>query len=265
MKKSQLKEFIKSSLMNEENSSSDLFNKLESLLKTHDWFYMMSDDNRKYSNGSAQQQDIRAIVKTLTGMGEGEKAKELYNKYAPYTPGGSDLRMKEASKMEKTLDEAMVSPDNRIEYLAQTLAYVWDMGKSNNTIDFKSLAQSTVKDMFDEESLGEAEDTQLEKTAKDAAIKAEQAKIKAAQEKITNLNKGLQNENEDEEEGVDTSMDKVAKALSAVQKKLDQMFADFKMGKMSKDEYMSKRKDLQAKRDKLNAALISFEEDEDEI
>jgi hypothetical protein len=54
-------------------------------------------------------------------------------------------------------------------------------------------------------------------------------------------------------------------ALSAVQKKLDQMFADFKMGKMNKDEYMSKRKDLQAKRDKLNAALMSFEEDEDEI
>ncbi len=72
-------------------------------------------------------------------------------------------------------------------------------------------------------------------------------------------------EEEEEEEGIDVSMDKVSKALSAVQKKLDQMFADFKMGKMNKDEYMSKRKDLQAKRDKLNAALMSFEEDEDEI
>jgi chromosome segregation ATPase len=166
---------------------------------------------------------------------------------------------------EKTLDEARISPDNRVTYLEQTLDYVWNMGKGNNTIDFKFLAQSLINDMFDEESLGEAEDTQLEKTAKDAAIKAEQAKIKAAQEKITNLNKGLQNENEDEEEGIDVSMDKVSKALSAVQKKLDQMFADFKMGKMNKDEYMSKRKDLQAKRDKLNAALMSFEEDEDEI
>ena len=70
---------------------------------------------------------------------------------------------------------------------------------------------------------------------------------------------------EEDEDGVDTSMDKVSKALSAVQKKLDQMFADFKMGKLSKEEYMSQRKDLQAKRDKLNAALMSFEEDEDEI
>lgn len=78
------------------------------------------------------------------------------------------------------------------------------------------------------------------------------------------VNVELTKEN-DEEDGIDTSMDKISKALSTVQKKLDQMFADFKMGEMSKDEYMSKRKELQAKRDKLNAALISFEEDEDEI
>jgi len=70
---------------------------------------------------------------------------------------------------------------------------------------------------------------------------------------------------EDEEDGIDTSMDKVSKALTAVQKQLDQMFADFKSGKYTKDEYMDKRKALQAKRDKLNAALISFEEDEDEL
>lgn len=208
MKKSQLKEFIKSSLMNEENSSSDLFNKLESLLKTHDWFYMMSDDNRKYNIGSSQQQEIRAIVKTLTGMGEGEKAKELYNKYAPYTPGGSDLRMKEAAEKTAFVDGQAVEYKDKSE-----------LNKLKDNSDVKSI-----------------------KTASGERIKEE-----------------------DEEEGVDTSMDKVAKALSAVQKKLDQMFADFKMGKMNKDEYMSKRKELQAKRDKLNAALISFEEDEDEI
>jgi hypothetical protein len=43
------------------------------------------------------------------------------------------------------------------------------------------------------------------------------------------------------------------------------MFADFKSGKYTKDEYMDKRKTLQAKRDKLNAALISFEEDENKL
>ena len=54
------------------------------------------------------------------------------------------------------VNEAKISPDNRVAYLEQTLDYVWKMGKGNNTIDFKSLAQSLINDMFDEESLGEA-------------------------------------------------------------------------------------------------------------
>ena len=32
---------------------------LEELLKKHDWYYMMSDDNRAYTQGSAQQYEIR--------------------------------------------------------------------------------------------------------------------------------------------------------------------------------------------------------------
>ena len=112
------------------------------------------------------------------------------------------------------------------------------------------------------------EDQMADKAAADAKKRAIDAEIKALQAKKAELSKPASVSplaEEEEEEGVDTSMDKVSKALSAVQKKLDQMFADFKMGKMDKDEYMSKRKELQAKRDKLNAALMSFEEDEDEI
>lgn len=80
--------------------ASNLMDDLEQRLKTHDWFYMMSDDNRKYNNGSAQQSEIRKLVKGLEAMGYGEDAKTLYNQYAPYTPGGSDLRMKEAKVQE---------------------------------------------------------------------------------------------------------------------------------------------------------------------
>ena len=112
------------------------------------------------------------------------------------------------------------------------------------------------------------EDQTADKAAADAKKRAIDAEIKALQAKKSELSRPASVSplaEEDEEEGVDTSMDKISKALSAVQKKLDQMFADFKMGKLSKEEYMSQRKELQAKRDKLNAALMSFEEDEDEI
>ena len=116
MNKEKLKELVKKTLMQEDNNeSSALFNDLEQKLKSHDWFYMMSDDNRAYTKGSAQQSEIRKIVKDLESMGKGQEAKDLYNKYAPYTPGGSDLRMKEGKKEDVTGDGKIDSKD----YLAK--------------------------------------------------------------------------------------------------------------------------------------------------
>jgi hypothetical protein len=116
MNKEKLKELVKSSLMKEDNNEvSALMSDLESKLKSHDWYYMMSDDNRKYSNGSSQQSEIRAIVKTLTDMGYGEDAKTLYNQYAPYTEGGPNFRMKEAKKEDVNGDGDIDSKD----YLAK--------------------------------------------------------------------------------------------------------------------------------------------------
>jgi hypothetical protein len=71
---------------------------LESQLKNHDWFYMMSDDRKAYTKGSLEQQSIRNIMKSLEDMGYGEDAKSLFNQYAPNGPGGSTLKMKEAKK-----------------------------------------------------------------------------------------------------------------------------------------------------------------------
>lgn len=96
------------------NMVSNLMNDLEQRLKTHDWFYMMSDDNRAYNNGSVQQSEIRKIVKDLESMGYGEDAKTLYNQYAPYTPGGSDLRMKEAEEETHKMDEEEKHEDSSI-------------------------------------------------------------------------------------------------------------------------------------------------------
>jgi hypothetical protein len=117
-------------------------------------------------------------------------------------------------------------------------------------------------------SLPMEEDMSADRAATDAKKKAIDAEIKALQAKKAELSRPTTPSplaEEDEENGIDTSMDKVSKALTAAQKQLDQMFADFKSGKYTKDEYMDKRKTLQAKRDKLNAALISFEEDENKL
>jgi hypothetical protein len=120
MNKEKLKELVRKSLMNEadiENmadriggeeilsQASMMLDDLEQKLKTHDWFHMMSDDNRAYTRGSAQQYEIRKIIKSLESLGYGQDAKDLYNQYAPYTPGGSDLRIKEAEGKKTDMDK----------------------------------------------------------------------------------------------------------------------------------------------------------------
>jgi hypothetical protein len=130
MNKHKLKELVKTSLMNEVDietmadriggeetlsQASMMLDDLEQKLKTHDWFYMMSDDNRAYTRGSAQQSEIRKVIKSLESLGYGQDAKNLYNQYAPYTPGGSDLRMKEGKKEDMDGDGDIDSKD----YLAK--------------------------------------------------------------------------------------------------------------------------------------------------
>jgi hypothetical protein len=55
--------------------------------------------------------------------------------------------------------------------------------------------------------------------------------------------------------GTDTSMNKIHSQLVKVQKEMDKLFADFKAGRVTKDNYVSKRKMLQNKRNKLEATL----------
>jgi hypothetical protein len=108
--KNRIKELVRKALMREADievmadkygeekalgQAAMMLDALESLLKKHDWWYMMSDDNRAYTQGSAQQYEIRKIMKELEGIGYGDDAKELFNKYAPDGPGGTSLKMKE--------------------------------------------------------------------------------------------------------------------------------------------------------------------------
>jgi len=56
---------------------------------------------------------------------------------------------------EQPMEEARVTPDNRVEFLANALSHVWNMGTGKNKIDLHSMAQSLVDDMFDQESMQE--------------------------------------------------------------------------------------------------------------
>lgn len=59
---------------------------------------------------------------------------------------------KYALDKEEPMEEAMVTPDNRVEFLANALGHVWNMGTGKNKIDLHSMAQSLVDDMFDQEA-----------------------------------------------------------------------------------------------------------------
>ena len=60
---------------------------------------------------------------------------------------------------------------------------------------------------------------------------------------------------EEEEDGIDTTFDKIHGDLLDVQREMTKLFADLKQNKISKDQYVAKRKELQKKRDNLEKQL----------
>jgi len=79
MKKQDLKELVRKSLMKEDNN--DLLSQLESALKSHDWYYRMSDDDRAYQKGTQEESELKKIAKQLVDMGYGKDAADIYNQY----------------------------------------------------------------------------------------------------------------------------------------------------------------------------------------
>ena len=211
MNKQKLKELVRKSLMNEADIetmadriggeeelslASNLLDDFESKLKSHDWYYMMSDDSRAYSKGSAEESELKKIAKQLASMGYGDDAAKVYDQFntfktisfdkfiapsEPFIPmyKRKQMGLDEETEFSKEYDnnpalkgkqkklpdalqkaiikkekgevkEAMISPDNRVEYLANALEHVWSMGTGKNKINLHSMAQSLVDDMFDE-------------------------------------------------------------------------------------------------------------------
>jgi hypothetical protein len=78
MKKSQLRQIIR-----EEISSMVNLKNFEEMLKSHDWYYMMSDDPSVEKEGKANWEQIKKMAIKLGGTPE---AKELWDKYAKDMP-----------------------------------------------------------------------------------------------------------------------------------------------------------------------------------
>jgi len=54
---------------------------LEELLQTHDWYYMMSDDNYWYKKGRRQYEKIWKLMDELKDNGYFTESENLYDKY----------------------------------------------------------------------------------------------------------------------------------------------------------------------------------------
>ena len=64
-----------------EEPKGDLMQQLEQALKSHDWYYMMSDDHRYYTRGSQEARNIHNLITKLKEAGQGEQAEALYKSY----------------------------------------------------------------------------------------------------------------------------------------------------------------------------------------
>jgi len=61
----------------------------ETMLRTHDWYFHMSDDHRWYVRGRDERNASDSAIKELTAAGQREEAVRLFNDISP-----SDFFMK---------------------------------------------------------------------------------------------------------------------------------------------------------------------------
>jgi len=66
-------------------NTTKLFEILESQLKSHDWFYEYSDDNRYYNSGLREFTQIWQTIEQLQAIGENEfdRAIAMYKEHKP--------------------------------------------------------------------------------------------------------------------------------------------------------------------------------------
>ena len=64
--------------------------RLEKLLKNHDWYYAYSEDSRVYKNGADEREEIHLEMEYLGKIGKKDEVDELFDKYQPIYPEVTD-------------------------------------------------------------------------------------------------------------------------------------------------------------------------------
>lgn len=64
----------------------DLLWKYEVKLKSHDWYFQMSDDSRYWKAGQIEREEINAMINELKENGLLNEAIEIWEKNAPLAP-----------------------------------------------------------------------------------------------------------------------------------------------------------------------------------
>ena len=76
-------------------STTKLLDILESQLKSHDWFYEYSDDNRYYNSGLCEFTQIWQTIEKLQEIGENEfdRAIAMYKEHKPVVTTPNEVRI----------------------------------------------------------------------------------------------------------------------------------------------------------------------------
>ena len=134
MKQQDLKEFIRKSLMKEDNN---LLSQLESALKSHDWYYMMSDDNRVYKEGSQEARNIKDLVSKT-----GEEGMALYKKYKE-----ENFKLEEETiNSKKYISEREENPEDKITMDVPLFIRMLEYARedANTDIDLHDVAKKAI-------------------------------------------------------------------------------------------------------------------------
>ena len=125
MKRSELKEMIKNSLLEDMGMDSMSLESLESMLKSHDWYYDKSDDSRVYRKGNSEERMIKMEMQRVADAGMAKEAMELYKKYAPE---GYTITLKEEEE-----EATEVFTDAELDMASKMLMGMFDkLGLENN-------------------------------------------------------------------------------------------------------------------------------------
>ena len=82
-------------MKNNKTSTTKLLDILESQLKSHDWFYEYSDDNRYYNSGLREFTQIWQTIEKLQEIGENEfdQAIAMYKEHKPVVTTPNEVRI----------------------------------------------------------------------------------------------------------------------------------------------------------------------------